>query len=165
MAEAILGDGRFFRRSGPYPLAVVASTAHGVADELELLLEGVAPLQTAGPHEVSFLDNRRYTSALDHTSAGAVIVHPDMAARVPRNTAAILTTEPYAGWARVAALFYPAPPVCPGIHRSAIVKIDKIKEMQPWFHGEYRILLTNGKQLTLSRNYRANLQEAVGNAL
>jgi two-component system LytT family response regulator len=51
------------------------------------------------------------------------------------------------------------------IHRSAIVKIDKIKELQPWFHGEYRIILTNGKQLTLSRNYRANLQEAVGNSL
>ena len=51
------------------------------------------------------------------------------------------------------------------IHRSAIVKIDKIKELQPWFHGEYRIILENGKQLTLSRNYRANLQDAVGNAL
>lgn len=51
------------------------------------------------------------------------------------------------------------------IHRSAIVKIDKIKELQPWFHGEYRIILENGKQLTLSRNYRANLQEVVGNAL
>jgi two-component system, LytTR family, response regulator len=51
------------------------------------------------------------------------------------------------------------------IHRSAIVKIDKIKELQPWFHGEYRIILENGKQLTLSRNYRANLQEAVGNSL
>ena len=51
------------------------------------------------------------------------------------------------------------------IHRSAIVKIDKIKEMQPWFHGEYRIIMENGKQLALSRNYRANLQEAVGNGL
>lgn len=51
------------------------------------------------------------------------------------------------------------------IHRSAIVKIDKIKEMQPWFHGEYRIILENGKQVTLSRNYRANLQEAVGSGL
>lgn len=51
------------------------------------------------------------------------------------------------------------------IHRSAIVKIDKIKELQPWFHGEYRIILENGRQLTLSRNYRANLQEAVGNSL
>jgi two-component system LytT family response regulator len=51
------------------------------------------------------------------------------------------------------------------IHRSAIVKIDRIKEMQPWFHGEYRIIMENGKQLALSRNYRANLQEAVGNTL
>ena len=49
------------------------------------------------------------------------------------------------------------------IHRSAIVKIDKIKEMQPWFHGEYRIIMENGKQLTLSRNYRSNFQRAVGN--
>jgi two-component system LytT family response regulator len=51
------------------------------------------------------------------------------------------------------------------IHRSAIVKIDKIKELQPWFHGEYHVVLESGKQLTLSRNYRANLQQAVGNTL
>ncbi len=135
MAEATLGDARFFRRTGPYSLAVVASTACGVANELELLLEGVAPLQTAGPNEVSFLDNRRYASALDQTSAGAVIVHPDMAARVPAGTVAIQTTEPYAGWARVAALFYPVPPVSPGIHPSAIVadgaRVDPSAEVGP----------------------------------
>lgn len=51
------------------------------------------------------------------------------------------------------------------IHRSSIVRIDKIKELQPWFHGEYHVVLENGKQLTLSRNYRSNLQEAVGRAL
>jgi len=51
------------------------------------------------------------------------------------------------------------------IHRSSIVRIDKIKELQPWFHGEYHVVLENGKQLTLSRNYRTNLQDAVGRAL
>jgi len=51
------------------------------------------------------------------------------------------------------------------IHRSAIVRLDRIKELQPWFHGEYHIILESGKQLTLSRSYRANLQEAVGNSL
>jgi len=51
------------------------------------------------------------------------------------------------------------------IHRSSIVRIDKIKELQPWFHGEYHVVLENGKQLTLSRNYRANLQDAVGRPL
>jgi UDP-3-O-[3-hydroxymyristoyl] glucosamine N-acyltransferase len=135
MVEATLGNARFFRRTGPYSLAVVASTARGVADELELLLEGVAPLQTAGPNEVSFLENRRYAPALDQTSAGAVIVHPDMAARVPAGTVAIRTTEPYAAWARVAALFYPVPPVSPGIHPSAIVaegaRVDPSAEVGP----------------------------------
>jgi UDP-3-O-[3-hydroxymyristoyl] glucosamine N-acyltransferase len=135
MVEATLGNARFFRRTGPYSLAVVASTARGVADELELLLEGVAPLQTAGSKEVSFLDNRRYASALDQTSAGAVIVHPDMAARVPAGTAAIRTTEPYSAWARVAALFYPLPPVSPGIHPSAVVaegaRVDPSAEVGP----------------------------------
>ncbi len=135
MVEATLGNARFFCRSGPYPLAIVASMARGVADEVELLLEGVAPLQTARPNEVSFLDNRRYASALDKTLAGAVIVHPDMAARVPTTAAAILTTEPYAAWARVAALFYPMPPISPGIHPSAIVAdgalIDPSAEVGP----------------------------------
>src|SRR5215210_1669372 len=35
------------------------------------------------------------------------------------------------------------------IHRSSIIKIDRIKELQPWFHGEYRVLLMDGTQLTL----------------
>ena len=135
MVEATLGNSRFFRRSGPFPLAVVASTARGVVEQVELLLEGVAPLQTAGPNEVSFLDNRRYASALEHTLAGAVIVHPDLAARVPTTAIAIVTSEPYAAWARVAALFYPAPPLSPGIHRSAFVadgaRIDPSAEIGP----------------------------------
>jgi UDP-3-O-[3-hydroxymyristoyl] glucosamine N-acyltransferase len=135
MVESTLGSARFFRRNGPHSLAVVASTARGVADGRELLLEGVAPLQTAGPSEVSFLDNRRYSSALDRTSAGAVVVHPDMAARVPTTTVAIITSEPYAAWARVAALFYPVSPPSPGIHPSAIVAdgalIDPSAEVGP----------------------------------
>ena len=135
MVEATLGNSRFFRRSGPFPLAVVANTARGVVEQVELLLEGVAPLQTAGPNEVSFLDNRRYVSALEHTLAGAVIVHPDLAARVPTTAIAIVTSEPYAAWARVAALFYPLPPPSPGIHRSAFVadgaRIDPSAEIGP----------------------------------
>jgi UDP-3-O-[3-hydroxymyristoyl] glucosamine N-acyltransferase len=135
MIEATLGNLRFFRRSGPYPLAVVASAARGVADEVELLLEGVAPLQTAGPSEVSFLDNRRYASALDQTLAGAVIVHPDMVSRVPRTAVSIVTSEPYVAWARVAALFHPVPPPSPGVHPSAIiadgVHVDPSTEVGP----------------------------------
>src|SRR5471032_1646946 len=91
MVGAATGDARFFSRSGPYPLAVIAKAACGIARDLDRVLDGVAPLQTAGPNEVSFLDNRRYASALEQTLAGAVIVHPDMQARVPAATVPILT--------------------------------------------------------------------------
>jgi UDP-3-O-[3-hydroxymyristoyl] glucosamine N-acyltransferase len=99
------------------------------------MLTGVAPLQSAGPDQVSFLDNRKYVQALDATRAGAVIVHPDMAARVPAGSAAIVTAEPYLGWARVAALFHPLPPARPGNHPSAVVdpaaRVDPSAEIGP----------------------------------
>jgi UDP-3-O-[3-hydroxymyristoyl] glucosamine N-acyltransferase len=133
--EAGTGNARFFSRSGPYPLKVIAERARGIARERDLLLEGVAPLQTAGPNEVSFLDNRRYASALEQTLAGAVIVHPDLQALVPAASVPIVTPEPYLAWARVAALFHPAPPVAPGIHPSAILGesalIDPSTEVGP----------------------------------
>lgn len=40
------------------------------------------------------------------------------------------------------------------IHRSAIVNLDRIKELRPWFHGEYVVVLQSGSELTLSRSYR-----------
>jgi two-component system LytT family response regulator len=51
------------------------------------------------------------------------------------------------------------------IHRSTIVNIERIQELQPWFHGDYVVLLKDGKQLTLSRSYRQKLQELFGNAI
>jgi UDP-3-O-[3-hydroxymyristoyl] glucosamine N-acyltransferase len=131
-----MGDARFFARSSPHALAAIAATAHGTAPPIERIFSGVAPLQSAGPDQVSFLDNRRYAAALEHTAAGAVIVHPDMLPRVPPGTIPIVTTAAYEGWARVAALFHPVPPPCPGIHVSAVVaesaRIDASAEVGPY---------------------------------
>ncbi len=51
------------------------------------------------------------------------------------------------------------------IHRSAIVNVHRISEMQPLFHGEYLVILKGGTQLTLSRCYRENLQRLLGDQL
>lgn len=48
------------------------------------------------------------------------------------------------------------------IHRSTIVKLSLIKELQSWSHGEYRVIMHDGTQLMLSRNYRDNLQHILG---
>ncbi len=44
------------------------------------------------------------------------------------------------------------------IHRSIIVNSSRIKELKPWYTGEYIVTLDNGKELTLSRTYRINLR-------
>lgn len=44
------------------------------------------------------------------------------------------------------------------IHRSAMVNVDRIKEMQPWTSGEYIVLLRNGTKLKLSRTFKDRLQ-------
>ena len=44
------------------------------------------------------------------------------------------------------------------IHRSAIVNIERIKELQPWFRGDYHVLLRDGTRLTRrSKNHRGKL--------
>jgi two-component system LytT family response regulator len=45
------------------------------------------------------------------------------------------------------------------IHRSRIVNVERIQEMQPWLNGEYSIVLRSGIRLTLSRGYRERLQD------
>ena len=44
------------------------------------------------------------------------------------------------------------------IHRSAIVNTERIKELQPWFRGDYVIVLRDNQKLTLSRTYRGRLK-------
>ena len=136
MIEAPMGDARFFARSGPHALAAIAAAAKGTAPTVEKMFSGVAPLQSAGPDDVSFLDNRRYACMLEQTRAGAVLVHPDMLGRVPAGTIAIVTTTAYESWARVAELFHPAPSPRPGIHPTAVIdttaQVDASAEIGPY---------------------------------
>jgi two-component system LytT family response regulator len=48
------------------------------------------------------------------------------------------------------------------IHRSTIVNLDRVRELQPTFNGEYAVLLHTGAKLTLSRGYRDALRERLG---
>ena len=45
------------------------------------------------------------------------------------------------------------------IHRSTIVNVDMVRELQPMFNGEYAVILKNGTELSLSRGYREKLNE------
>jgi two-component system LytT family response regulator len=51
------------------------------------------------------------------------------------------------------------------IHRKALVNVSRIKELQPLFHGEYAVILSNKTRLTLSRGYKDRLKGLLGEAL
>lgn len=51
------------------------------------------------------------------------------------------------------------------IHRSTIVNLERVKELQPFFRGEYVLVLTGGATLKLSRGYRAKLEARLGRTL
>jgi two-component system LytT family response regulator len=47
------------------------------------------------------------------------------------------------------------------IHRSTIVNLHRIKEVQPWFHGYHLVLLDSGQELRMSR-YQQEIAERLG---
>jgi two-component system, LytTR family, response regulator len=51
------------------------------------------------------------------------------------------------------------------VHRSAIVNIDSILQLQPISHGEFEIVLKDGHRSRLSRTYRRQLEKRLGQSL
>lgn len=48
------------------------------------------------------------------------------------------------------------------IHRSTIVNLQRIREVQPWFHGHHRVVMTSGQELKLSRYQKNKLRLLLG---
>jgi two-component system, LytTR family, response regulator len=48
------------------------------------------------------------------------------------------------------------------VHRSAIVNVNAVREVQPMFHGDYEVLLRTGKAVPVGRNYRERLLKTLG---
>ena len=47
------------------------------------------------------------------------------------------------------------------INRSALVRLDEVRELQPNFHGDYVVILRNGTKLPLSRAWRGQLDNLI----
>lgn len=128
----------FFDRTGPYTLSEIAKATGAEISpgaDPNALIEDVRPLHEAGRAHVSFIDNKKYLTQLDATRAGACLVIPPLSGRVPSGVAALVTPQPYHGFARALALFYPtamhpmvaspgAPPIDPTAQIESGVEIE-----------------------------------------
>lgn len=90
------------------------------------VIEGLAPLQTAGPSQLSFLSHPKYISQLTQTKAACVILKQEFLSALPDGVAAIVAADPYLYFARLTRLWRqthravePA-----GIHPTAVVHPD-----------------------------------------
>jgi UDP-3-O-[3-hydroxymyristoyl] glucosamine N-acyltransferase len=127
-------DARFFPPAGPHSLkrlAELAGAEIGPGGDPERLFTNVAPLDAAGPDDVSFLDNKAYAGQFTVSAAGCGIVAPAFADRAPADMQLLVTDNPYLAYARAAAAFHPDTelsylPLRPeeNIHPSAIVGPD-----------------------------------------
>ncbi len=119
-----MADPRFFTVAGPFTLNQLAEISRaeigGDADP-EAVFSDVAPLDTAGPDHLAFIDNRLYVERFATSGAGACVVHPEVAPKAPRGMSLLLTEEPYHAYARAAWAFYPMPPVAGGVAASATI--------------------------------------------
>ena len=51
------------------------------------------------------------------------------------------------------------------VHRSAIVNLEKVKEIQPYTRGEHVVIMNNGAKVRLSRGRREKLEERLGQSI
>ncbi len=102
-------DQKFHYHSGAKTLGQLAEIASADIDaaHADFAVEDVAPLDQAGPSDISFLDNVKYKDQFKNTKAGACIIAPSMKEFAPKGCKLLLSKTPYKSYALIAQAFYP----------------------------------------------------------
>jgi UDP-3-O-[3-hydroxymyristoyl] glucosamine N-acyltransferase len=86
--------------------------------DAEVEVTGVKGIEEAGPNEITFVANPRYTSLARTTQAGAVLVEPEFQ---EISAATLRIKNPYLAFSRALGMFYQPPVYAPGIHPTAVI--------------------------------------------
>jgi UDP-3-O-[3-hydroxymyristoyl] glucosamine N-acyltransferase len=119
-----MADSRFFDRAGPFSLDALAALSGATLSDPqsgERMVADVAPLESAGPEDLTFLDNRKYLDAFARSRAGAAFVDERAIGNAPAGMALLVAGNPYRAFARAAQAFYPLTAVTPRRAASAII--------------------------------------------
>jgi UDP-3-O-[3-hydroxymyristoyl] glucosamine N-acyltransferase len=103
-----------------FTLAELAAKVGGAVEgDGALAIDGVAPLEDAGPTQISFLANRKYRKAFEASRAGAVIVEPDEV--VPAGRTVLRASPAYLAFAKISTAFHPPREPMPEVAPEAVI--------------------------------------------
>ena len=104
----------------PTSLAVLADLVGGcVSGDPSTSVSGVAPLDLAGPDQITFLANPKYKEKLSDCGAAAIIAHPSLSGSLA--TPLLLVENPYLAFAKILNFFEVSPHVGQGVMTGAHV--------------------------------------------
>jgi UDP-3-O-[3-hydroxymyristoyl] glucosamine N-acyltransferase len=108
---------------------------------LDHLVTDIAPLDQAGPSDLTYLDNAKHAGMLTGTRAGACLTAAEFEGKAPGNLNILRTPRPFPAFVAVASAFYPEsmrPPslfdskgIAPGAHIHALAKIENGVTVDP----------------------------------
>jgi UDP-3-O-[3-hydroxymyristoyl] glucosamine N-acyltransferase len=101
--------------------AIAAALGSTLEGDGERAITGVATLESAQPHELSFVANAKYLPYLQRSRAGAVLIPEALAASVPAGIARIVVEDPHIAMYEALRLLYPRPRARGEIHPTAVV--------------------------------------------
>jgi UDP-3-O-[3-hydroxymyristoyl] glucosamine N-acyltransferase len=159
-----MADPRFFKVDGPFTLARLAEVSASLIGEgadPDAMFDGVAPLDKAGPDDVSFFDNKRYAAAFAKSKAGACVVEAGWASKAPNGMALLVSDYPYLAFARLAQAFYPDERPSPGIAPSAVVDPTARLGTDCWVDAGAVI----GRNVQIGKRCRIGANAVIGDAV
>jgi UDP-3-O-[3-hydroxymyristoyl] glucosamine N-acyltransferase len=124
-----MADPRFFERRGPFSLEFLANAVGGVLDadaDRQRMIGDIAPLDRAGPDDITFFEDKRRAVSFADAGAGACLVRRGEHASAPPKMPLVRVDQPYLAFIKLGHLFYPEPAVEPGIDKRAVVDASAV---------------------------------------
>ncbi len=119
---------------------------------------GIAPLDRAGPDELSFLASKRYLPYFQRSRAAIVLCPQQFAAEPAGPTCRVIVSDPHVALAAIIPVLYPEAAWEPGVHRTAVIGRGTVWE-DPVAIGPHVVL---GDGVRLGRNVRLGAGTVVG---
>lgn len=129
-----------------------------VVGDADRRVVGIAPLETAGPDQLSFVASGRYLPYLLSTSAGAVLFPRSLVEQLPEGITGVQVRDPHASLAELLPLFYPERVVPATIHSTAQIG-ERVRIGREVSIGAYSVL---GDDVRLGDGCRVAAHVVVG---